>query len=333
MVLVPALLALFAAGAVLAKDTTARERRLQLMSRVTNWGYQLQRLDPPLLAKSPFDLLVIDHAPDRVESVELMFRRRDIEALKHKSDGGRRLVLAYLSIGEAERYRFYWNEAWVTSGNCPAWLGPVNPQWVGNYPVEFWQPQWQSLIFGQSESYVDRVLAAGFDGLYLDRADVYEQFRSHPAAKADMTAFLTHLIDHARLINPEAIVVLQNAEELARNHALRVRLDGIAKESLYFDADQGERPIATVEKAAVRADLKRVQKAGAKVMVVEYVDDAVKATVARKQAERDGFLIHFTERTLSTLNERGADGLVPRAAISAAAPSSSPQPVRAGPCG
>lgn len=328
-----ALVGVLAAGAVLAKDTSPRERRQQMMGRITSWGYQLQKLDPALLAASPFDLLVIDHAPDRVESVELMFRRHEIEALKQKPDGSRRLVLAYLSIGEAERYRFYWNEAWVNAGSCPGWLGPVNPQWVGNYPVEFWQPQWQSLIFGQSESYVDRVLAAGFDGLYLDRADVYEQFKARPQAKADMTSFLAHLIDHARAINPDAIVVLQNAEELARNKDLRVRLDGIAKESLYFNADKGAQPNAASDTADVLADLKIAQRAGGKIMVVEYVDDAAKAAAARKQAERDGFLIHFTERTLSTLNVRGAQAPLVRTAVSAGVEARDPQPARASPCG
>ncbi len=319
-----------------SKSEVARTQRHQMMAGVQSWGYQLQKLNLPTLAAAPFDLLVVDHAPDRAESVEAMFRPSDLAPLKVKPDGSRRVLLSYISIGEAERYRFYWDETWVTSAGCPSWLGPVNPQWVGNYPVEFWQPQWQSLMFGQSDSYVDRVLHAGFDGIYLDRADVYEQFKSHANAKAEMTLFLTKLIDHARTINPNAIVVLQNAEELVSNKGLRNRLDGIAKESLYFNADQASQPNPPSDKSASVSILKAAQKAGAKVMVVEYLDDVNKARQARREADKEGFLLHVTERSLSTLNVSGSDYPVAQVATppgpTLQAAASDAQILRASPC-
>ena len=33
------------------------------------------------------------------------------EELKIKDNGGKRIVIAYLSIGEAEDYRYYWNKS------------------------------------------------------------------------------------------------------------------------------------------------------------------------------------------------------------------------------
>ena len=315
-----------------------REIRRYLMDPVKSWGYQLQRLDTAALAASPFDLLVIDHAPDRVESVELHFRSSDIEPLKTKPDGRRRVVLAYMSIGEAERYRFYWDDKWLEKGTCPAWLGPVNPQWVGNYPVHYWEPQWQSLIFGSSDSYVDRVLEAGFDGIYLDRADVYEQFKSRPTAEADMVSFMTKLIDHARSIKPGVVVVLQNAEELLRNKEILTRLDGAAKESLYFNADKAGEPMPLDEQQSSSNDLGLLKEAGGKVMVVEYVDNAERAAIARRHAMREGFMIHFAERTLATLNLRGPDepstvASLPTSQVPVNAAASGPQLVRASPCG
>jgi cysteinyl-tRNA synthetase, unknown class len=295
-----------------AREASPAEQRRQAMAKVKSWGYQLQRLDVPALAASPFDLVVIDHAPDRVESVELLFRRADIAPIKTKPDGSRRLVLAYLSIGEAERYRYYWDDTWLEPATRPAWLGPVNPQWIGNYLVEYWRPEWQSLMFGASDSYLDRVLDAGFDGIYLDRADVYEQFKDRPSAQADMVRFLTRLMDHARKIKPDAVVVLQNAEELWRNKDIRARVDGAAKESLYYNPDVGH-PGAVGDAAppgeheASLADLKVARKAGRKVMVVEYLADPVKAQTARKKADKDGFLIHFAERSLSVLNVHAPD--------------------------
>ena len=316
-----------------AKDLSPAQQRAQLMDGVKSWGYQLQRLDIPALAASPFDLLVIDHAPDRVESVELLFRRNELEPLKVKPNGSRRLLLAYVSIGEAERYRYYWDENWLAGSSCPSWLGPVNPQWVGNYPVEYWQPAWQSIIFGQTDSYLDRVLAAGFDGIYLDRADVYEQFKDRPAAKAEMIAFLARLMDHARALKPDAVFVLQNAEELLREKGVRDRIDGAAKESLYFNADAAASATPNEDRNSVKADLRIAKKAGRKVMVVEYLDDSAKGLAARKQAEKDGFLIHFAERTLSVLN----DSDLPRPASELLRPivraNNDPQVSRSRPCG
>ena len=56
--------------------------------------------------------------------------------MQRKPDGGARIVLAYLSIGEAEDYRSYWQRDWSVSP--PAWLGAENPDWPGNYAVNYW---------------------------------------------------------------------------------------------------------------------------------------------------------------------------------------------------
>ena len=74
-------------------------------------------------------------------------------------------MLAYMNIGEAEDYRFYWQDGW-RPGN-PTWLDAENPDWPGNYEVYHWDPGWQAII----SAYTDRLLSAGFDGAYLDIID------------------------------------------------------------------------------------------------------------------------------------------------------------------
>lgn len=100
----------------------------------------------------------------------------DVDQLKTKPGGGRRLVVSYMSIGEAENYRFYWQDAWYTSQ--PSWMAGENPSWPGNYKVRYWDETWQAIIFGQSDAYLDRILAAGFDGVYLDIIDAFEYFEN-----------------------------------------------------------------------------------------------------------------------------------------------------------
>jgi cysteinyl-tRNA synthetase, unknown class len=95
--------------------------------------------------------------------------------LSTKPGGGDRLVLCYMSIGEAEDYRWYWNPSWTT--DPPSWLGPENPEWPGNYLVDYWDPGWKAIIFGSPDSYLDMVIEAGFDGVYLDKIDSFEAFQ------------------------------------------------------------------------------------------------------------------------------------------------------------
>ena len=85
--------------------------RHELLADTKSWGYQLQKLDAGAAARQAHDLLVIDEAfegPERATQ-----RTESLRALKRKPGGGRRLVLAYLSIGEAEAYRDYWDRGWT----------------------------------------------------------------------------------------------------------------------------------------------------------------------------------------------------------------------------
>lgn len=119
------------------------------------------------LAATDYDALILD-----LEFEDAPLSTGDVEMLKVKANGGSRLILCYVSIGEAEDYRGYWDPDWA--GNPPEWLLEENPDWPGNYPVQYWHPDWREIVFGM----MDAVLAAGFDGVYLDRVDVYEELEN-----------------------------------------------------------------------------------------------------------------------------------------------------------
>ncbi|MFK5973518.1 MAG: endo alpha-1,4 polygalactosaminidase [Flavobacteriaceae bacterium] len=79
-----------------------------------------------------------------------------------------------MSIGEAEDYRYYWQSEWNT--NKPDWLEVVNPDWPGNFKVKYWNTEWKALILGDKNAYLDKIIAADFDGVYLDIIDAFEYF-------------------------------------------------------------------------------------------------------------------------------------------------------------
>lgn len=123
------------------------------------------------LAQSEYDLLIID-----LYYGDSPLNRQDVARLQQKPQGGRRLVAAYMSVGEAEEYRSYWQSAW--SEKPPAWLAERNTDWEGNHRVQYWQPAWQSMLMGQPDSYLDMIIEAGFDGAFLDVVDVFYVFEN-----------------------------------------------------------------------------------------------------------------------------------------------------------
>ncbi len=122
------------------------------------------------VSATDYDLIIMD----LFFNDESAFTADEIKQLKTKANGAKRLVICYLSIGEAEDYRYYWEVSW--KNHPPAWLAGENPDWPGNYKVKYWDPQWQAVIYGNDSSYLHKILAAGFDGAYLDIIDAFEYF-------------------------------------------------------------------------------------------------------------------------------------------------------------
>ena len=118
-----------------------------------------------------YDIVIIDLFYD-----EVALTAGEVASLKVKANGGSRLAIAYMSIGEAEDYRYYWRAEWRASP--PLWLAEENPEWPGNYKVRYWDGNWQSIIYGSDDSYLNKVLEAGFDGVYLDIIDAFEYFEN-----------------------------------------------------------------------------------------------------------------------------------------------------------
>lgn len=117
------------------------------------------------LKSSEYDLLIIEPTLNGI-----FFTKDEIEQLKYKKNGSRRLVIAYFSIGEAEDYRFYWEKSW--SKKLPDWIVEENENWEGNYIVKYWSKEWQEIV----KEYQRRLESIGVDGYYLDTIDSFQYF-------------------------------------------------------------------------------------------------------------------------------------------------------------
>jgi cysteinyl-tRNA synthetase len=122
------------------------------------------------IEQTEYDAFVLDLFYDE----NTILTSGDLARLRNKPNGGTRKLICYMSIGEAESYRWYWKPVW--SVTPPSFLVGENPDWLNNYTVRYWDPAWQYIICGNSDSYLNRIVDAGFDGVYLDLVSEYEYF-------------------------------------------------------------------------------------------------------------------------------------------------------------
>jgi cysteinyl-tRNA synthetase len=293
---------LLAAGAVAVWVGLLTACQLGIPSPVANgplvvrsFLYQLQEIDLEAIGRTCYDLVIIDYSADG--GSDGAFTTEEIEALS-TGPGNPKIVLAYLSIGEAEEYRFYWEEGWRTGD--PAWIDAENPDWEGNYKVRYWDADWQRIVF----AYVNQLLDSGFDGAYLDLIDAYEYYesRGRGTAAAEMVAFVGAIGAHARARAPGFRIVVQNAAELAVRFPEYLDLiDGIGQEDIhygYVDDNLATPPSVTAE---MESHLDLFLTANKLVLTIDYattpshIDDAYARSRAR------GYVPFVTVRDLDEL--------------------------------
>ena len=302
---------------------------------VNQWGYVLQgpgglpqQVAP--LAAADYHLLVMDFSQDGTESEK--FSPAEVNQIQNSApalggDGHRKVVSAYVSIGEASEFRSYWDAAWTENGSAgspltaeaPDWLGPVNPFFPESRKVRFWDPDWQSIIFNTGGTgWLDQVVAQGFDSAYLDIIDAFyfwgeevspEQFQSgDPADLQDsarrMIDFVVALTLHARQISPLFFAIPQNgaflmsdsdfggslSEDPARRTAYLDAIGAIGIEDTYFVGD-------LAENNAFDPDLEKIDilkldyvAVGVPVLVVDYVNEPAKIDQFHSEALDDDFI-------------------------------------------
>lgn len=143
------------------------------LSQVKNYLYLISTDNFPTknsmleaIAETNFDLIIIDLYYENFQ-----LSRFEVDALKKKANGGTRLVIAYMNVGSAENYRYYWQDDWKLHN--PNWLKRRYEGYDDEYWVKFWRSEWQEIIYGNPNSYTSRILESNFDGAYLDNVEAY----------------------------------------------------------------------------------------------------------------------------------------------------------------
>ncbi len=269
----------FAVAATGAQDSETPERDWEL---VDDYIIQLQRARANRLAPTAFDLIISDIAlagssPQVIEDLR-------------NSEGGPKLVVAYMSIGQAARFQYYWQSEWSLDGNWPEWTGEPDGTWAGDVWVEYWHPEWQEIILTGEDAYLDRIIDMGFDGVLLDRVDAatYYEELGRDTAYEEMADFVMAIADHARERSPGFGVFTINGEDIGLRFPEYLDVvTGILVEDLYYGYPRVHEPSPadwTVEREIM---LDEWVEAGKLVFTVDYtlrpeqIDDAYQRSLAR----------------------------------------------------
>ena len=152
-----------------------------------------------------------------------------------------------------------------------------------------------------------KLIELGFDGVYLDRVDVYSEVTKEcPDSAVKMVEFVARLAAHARKKNPHFLVILQNAEELLQNKKMVETIDAIAKEDLFYGSNHNERENEASMVGPILANLSLAKAAGRPVFVLDYLSDPGRRAADKSKIEAQGFIPYFGPRKLNQLWLPGA---------------------------
>ena len=251
--------------------------------------YVLQGVVPSQVKSAPFDVKVVETYNDS----GVAFSKADVATMT----SGAGAVLGYFCLGEAENYRSYFKSVPKSA------LGPVDPDWAGNYQVAYWSTEWKNV----AKAEIARMVQAGYDGVYFDVIDEYEMAwakKNAPGGDAAgaMKATVEELSAYAKSLNSNFKVWVNGGEGLLTDKKYLSAIDGMLKENLFYDFD-GSNKISAADTQYSLNLLKLAIAAGKPVIDVEYVaGNATKVADVHAKAAAAGIGSYIAELDLDGID-------------------------------
>ncbi len=301
-----------------------------LLQKAQTWMYQIQDLDTDeaikTLAGTKYPLLVIEPGHNHKDTP--FDSQRMLKMLQTMPDGRRRLVLAYIDIGQAEDWRTYWKKDWIAptskTHGFPDFLITVDPDgWEGCYPVAYWDKQWKD-IWLKPGGIITELARMGFDGVFLDWIEAYdddqirnsaEEAQVHP--EREMIRFVEEIRAVGKKIIPDFLIIPQNApfliDEAPERYAKTI--DALAVEDTWFhgkgdvdwdDSEAGDLQNRhdgdwTTENRLLQ--YKKYLQRGLPVFSVDYCIKKKNVEKVYKEARKAGLRALVTRVSLSRISE------------------------------
>ncbi len=233
-----------------------------------SWAIQQTQIRTEEIAQSDADLVVIDITSDGNAANE--FEAADLAMMRDND----KQIIASLSVGKAEPWREYWNGQWEEPRQSPCYelrfdtrkrewrrentcpkgniglVGNKDPLWDGELVARYSDPRWYDDVL---ESYLDKILAAGFDGVYLTNTDVFENRGRSSITKRiyarEMQDLILRVARYARSkAGSDFVIIVEDGDRLLAaskdrglNKGLLQSIDAIGVKSLLLDTSDTQR--------------------------------------------------------------------------------------------
>ena len=125
--------------------------RYRLIGDVRNSNFDMVVIDPFFQSKTPY-------TPE------------DVDSLKYKKNGAKRLVLAAVNLSELSENSYLWHKEWRKSR--PNWLVVKSVVTPHTFVAQYWLPEWKHLL----SRHIKGITDSGYDGVFLTGIENHRYF-------------------------------------------------------------------------------------------------------------------------------------------------------------
>lgn len=239
------------------------------LNSVKTFAYYTSQVDPETVGKSDYDLMIVNEA----DANSRLFDAADIEKMKTND----KLVIAEISVGHAESYRWYWKKEWDRAR--PSFLGEEISK--NKFLVKgLGSNEWESI----TKSIVDRAIESGYDGILLDGIDAWIDLGGSKALRDETVDYVIGLSKYAKSKNKDFLIFTKNSEQLGMIAPFAAAVDAVVKEGMVYSLAGPKNSYDQIVKSI--RELKYINKP---VFVIEYVTGGA-WNDAKSRIKTNGFI-------------------------------------------
>ncbi len=211
----------------------------------------------------------------------------------------RTLYIGYVSLGEAEKFRWYWPE--IEGRDYILW---ENENWKDDFLIDIRSEEWQDFLI---KRIIPKIINKGYEGLFFDTIDTPIFLEEKDKEKfAGSIAAMAGLIRRIRETFPELVLVSNNG--IRAVEAIGPFIDIFVLESLYTTYDFSSKAYGRADSSwrDLRLDWLSIHEgvtAGKPILVIDYMKpgDKTLAGFSKQECDKHGFIPYHTTVDLHEL--------------------------------